>query len=89
MPGHSTRLVDASSLGRLALSVVSGLELRRRDVADGGVQPRRTPPVDPGERGELDVFDPSDTPAARPPAEDALPLDYTTARPRAATMLTA
>src|SRR5438552_3157331 len=45
--------------GGLVLETVapSGLELGRRDVADGPEDALRVPPVDPGQRCKLDVFD--------------------------------
>ena len=49
--------MDTGLRGRLLLSVVSGLELVRWNVADGRVEPGRVPPVHPAECGQLDVFD--------------------------------
>ena len=50
-------LVLASGFGQCLLSVVRGLVFGWRDVTDSGVQPAGVPPVDPGEGGQLDVFD--------------------------------
>jgi hypothetical protein len=54
--------VLSGNAGQLPFSVMRGLELRWRNVADGGVQPLGVPPVDPGQGGQLDVFDASHGP---------------------------
>jgi hypothetical protein len=41
----------------LGLTVVLGLELGGRDVAEGAVEPGAVEPVDPGEGRELDGVD--------------------------------
>ncbi len=49
--------MDSNRLAGLLLVMISGLELDRRDVIEGAVKPLVVEPVDPPERGELDVVD--------------------------------
>lgn len=42
------------------LTVVRSLDLARRDVAQGAVQPGVVEPVDPGQRAQLEVVDGAD-----------------------------
>jgi hypothetical protein len=58
IPGSSeARLLESSRVAGILLSVECGVELGRRDVADGLQEPAVVEPVDPLQGGVLDLVD--------------------------------